>query len=227
MMPHPGLLFVLSAGTLLCQVRLGIQGGEPFGDFLLPGTAANHFGFADYTSKPVGYTVGVTGEFGLPHRLSLEASALYQPFHYSFSGINVAVPTKFSANTTGNAWSFPILLKWHPVRRSPAYFSGGPVLRHLGGLSQRINSETFDFPPDRRTTSTSNPDDLRKRWYPGLALGGGWDLQFSKVRISPEIRYTRWTANIADDRDLLQFRRPLQFPPNRIELLVGITYRVF
>jgi len=39
----------------------------------------------------------------------------------------------------GNAWSFPILLKWRAERRSPVYFIGGPVVRHLGGLFEVIN----------------------------------------------------------------------------------------
>jgi hypothetical protein len=222
-------VLVLTAGALLSQeLRLGVQGGVPFGDFFLQGGYRGHFGVADYTSKPVGYTLGPTAELGSQY-LSVAASALYQRFHYSAAGDSVTSNlTLFSAKTTGNAWSFPILLKWRPIRRSPGFVLGGPVIRHLANLQQVVDYEMFvpGVPIFRRET-TSNPQDLKKKWYPGWELGGGWNFQFSKVRISPEIRYIRWTANVSDDRDLFSLRRPLQFPPNRIELLVGITYRAF
>lgn len=218
-------LFILASGPLSCQVlRLGVDGGEPFGNVFLPGRYAGHFGAADYTSKPVKYTLGPSGEFGSAN-LSVEASALYQRFHYSDSGFSVTTNlTTFSAKTTGNAWSFPILLKWRPLRRHPVYFVGGPVMRHLSGLLQ-VADQTLHFgPADRPTTSsTSSPAELRKRWYPGLALGGGCNFDFSNIRISPEIRYTRWTANVAEDGA----NRILQFPPSRLELLIAITYKIF
>ena len=104
--------FILSAGALRCQeVRLGAQGGVPFGNFFLPGSAGGHFGRSDYTSGPVKTTLGPTAELGLPYRLRLEVSALYQRFHYSYSGLAVGTGNlvNFAAKTTGNAWSFPCL----------------------------------------------------------------------------------------------------------------------
>ena len=223
------LLFILAPGILSCQeLRLGVQGGAPFGDFFQQGGYRGHFGSADYTSKPVPYTVGPTAEFGSAY-LSVVASALYQRFHYSFAGESVTSSlTIFSSKTTGNAWSFPILLKWRPLRSRPMYLLGGPVIRHLSGLHQIEHDRLGVGIAEHSTTiDTASPADLRKRWYPGLELGGGYNFRFSKFRISPEIRYTRWTANIAGDRDIFRLLRPLQFPANRIELLVGVTYRIF
>jgi hypothetical protein len=79
------------------------------------------------------------------------------------------------------------------------YSLGGPITTKTAGIE------------------TSNPPDLRKRWYPGIEVSAGWRFQFSPIDVSPEIRYTRWTANSADGQ------LPLQFPANRIEVLVGIT----
>lgn len=224
---RPLCLFILAGSIVLPQeIRIGVQGGERFGDFFLQGGYRGHFGIADYTSKPVPYTLGPIGEIGLPFRLSFESSALYQRFHYSYSGRSVSgIITNFAAKTTGDAWSFPAHLKWRPLRRHPVFFVGGPVMRHLSGLHQVVNyrKSGLVIPDPIGTSSTTDPTDLRKRWYPGLELGGGWHFQFSRVLISPEIRYTRWTANAAEDR----VNRILQFPPNQIGLLVGITYKVF
>ncbi len=182
-----------------------------------------------YNSKPVPYTVGPIAEVQLSHRFGSEGSVLYQRCHYTYWGqlINTFSPgvANVWSKTTSNAWSFPILVNWHPLRRHPLYFGTGPVIRNLRGLDQVVDYEsTYSLggPITTKTAGieTSNPPDLRKRWYPGLEVSAGWHFQFSVTYVSPEIRYTRWTANIAEGQ------RPLQFPANRIEVLVGINHRI-
>jgi hypothetical protein len=226
--PHCCLL-VLAAGTIYCQeLHLGVQGGVPFGDFFSPALIGGlNEGFVSYNSKPVPYTVGPIAEVQVSSRFGIEAGVLYQRFHYSYSGqlINTFSPglSNVWSKTTGNAWSFPLLLTMRPLRRYQLYFDAGPVIRNLRGLDQVVDFESLEGPFITKTvrTETSNPPDLHKRWYPGLEVSGGWHFQLSQIRISPEVRYARWTANIAEGR------RPLQFPANRVEVLVGITYGIF
>ena len=229
--PRHCCLLVLTAGTIYCQaLHLGVQGGVPFGDFFSPALVGGlNEGFLYYNSKPVPYTVGPIAEVQLSHRFGIEGSVLYQRCHYTYWGqlINTFSPgvANVWSKTTSNAWSFPILVNWHPLRRHPLYFGTGPVIRNLRGLDQVVDYEsTYSLggPITTKTAGieTSNPPDLRKRWYPGLEVSAGWHFQFSVIYVSPEIRYTRWTANIAEGQ------RPLQFPANRIEVLVGINHRI-
>ena len=85
-------LFIVSAGTLLCQeLDLGVQGGVPFGDFFSPGRFQGPLGNVDYTSMPVPYTIGPTVQAGLPYRLRLEGSALYQRFHFTLKSLLIVM----------------------------------------------------------------------------------------------------------------------------------------
>lgn len=160
-------------------------------------------------------------EVALPFRLALETNALYQRFHYSSAGDDLTYGNKFTAKTTGNAWSFPVMLKLR-LHHLP-YVAAGPVVRHLGGIQQVRNETIASFPLGRAFTMQqrhiSNPADLAKRWYPGVAVAGGYNLGFSRLRVSPELRYTRWTANIATDNVV-----PLRFPANQFELLLGFAF---
>jgi hypothetical protein len=228
---HFGLL-VHAAGTIYCQeLQIGVQGGVPFGDFFSPDlTGGLNEGFFYYNSKPVPYIVGPIASVQLPHRFVVEVGVLYQRFHYTYWGqfINSFSPgvTGVWSKTTGNAWSVPLLLEWNPLRRYPFFFGAGPVIRNLRGLDQVVDYEsTFSLGGLVMTKTarieTSNPPDIRKRWYPGVEVSAGWRFQASRVRVSHEIRYTRWTANTAAGQ------LPLQFPANRIEVMVGFTYGTF
>ena len=227
-------LLILTTRALYCaDVSLGVQGGGPLGDFFRPGEVGGlNEGLIVYTSKSVPYTVGPTVEVHRLHSFGLEASFLYQRFHYSYSGFFIGSfspgVTNVASKTTGNAWSLPILLTYRPVLRLPIFFGAGPVVRNLQGLDQNVEYEsTYSLggPLITKTqrTESGNPADLRKRWYPGVEFAAGWDFKLSKLRISPEIRYTRWTANIADRSSL---QPPLQFPSNRIELVLDLCGRL-
>jgi hypothetical protein len=188
-------LLILAAGTICCQeLHLGVQGGVPFGDFFSPDlTGGLNEGFFYYNSKPVPYTVGPIANVELPHRFEIEAGVLYQRFHYTYWGqfINSFSPgvTNVWSKTTGNAWSFPLLLEWRPLRRYPFYIGAGPVIRNLRGLDQVVDYEsTFSLggPVMTKTAriETNNPPDLRKTWYPGVEVNAGWHFALSTLSSS-------------------------------------------
>jgi len=58
---------------------------------------------------------------------------------------------------------------------------------------------------------------LRKRFYPALTSGG---IEFgrSRLRLLPELRYTRWIAVLLGPGAVLRFN------PNQFEFLVGILF---
>jgi hypothetical protein len=65
---------------------------------------------------------------------------------------------------------------------------------------------------------TTEPSELRKRFYPGVAVAGGLELGGDRVRFLPELRYTRWTANISGPTGVLRFA------PNQLEFLIGASF---
>jgi hypothetical protein len=75
------------------------------------------------------------------------------------------------------------------------------------------------FPADVTTAvETNSPADLNKRIYPGVTAAGGVEFGAGRFRIMPELRYTRWTANISGPAGLLRFA------PNQLEFLLGLDF---
>jgi hypothetical protein len=206
------------------HLTIGVKGGIPLSDFYRDSMEGGHFFAGSDTSKPVRYTVGPTVEVALPFHLSVETSALYQRFHYSSTGtpLNLFVSLRdFTAKTTGNAWSFEPLLKFRPDGSHLPWVAAGPVVRHLGGLHQWVNETIQTLPSGAfsfQRREVSDPRDFSKRWYPGVAFAGGFDIKMRRARVSPELRYTRWTANTASDGVRLRF------PGNQFDLLLGVGF---
>lgn len=137
------------------------------------------------------YTFGPTVEVYLPHRVSFLVDALYRRAAYSTS--------------TGSTFEFPVLARY-TFKGSPAahpFLGGGFSFQHLRGLKQFVT--TLD-PGSRSNT--------------GFVLGGGVELRVPFLRISPEIRFTRWGVQNLRTAPLAQFRAN----QNQAVLLVGITF---
>lgn len=220
----PGLVFavLLASEVALSEpLHFGLKGGLPFGEFFAAGGDGNRLCgcFTNFTSKPVRYTVGPSLELPGPFHIAFEFDALYKRFHYDVAGAVGFVPrTEFAGRTTGNSWEFPLLIKYRPMRR--VYIAGGPVIRYLRGLHQIRNEVVREFNGDLRIQRIEAAElrELRKRWFPGVAAGAGFDLPAAFLRVSPELRYTRWTANASGGYP------PLQFEGNQVELLFGVSF---
>jgi hypothetical protein len=96
-------------------------------------------------------------------------------------------------------------------------------VRHLGGLHQWVNETIQNLgtpapPLSFQRIEVSDPKDFNKRWYPGIAFASGFDIKLGRARVSPELRYARWTANTASDGVRLRF------PGNQFDLLLGVGF---
>ncbi len=99
--------------------------------------------------------------------------------------------------------------------------AGGGVLRHVGPVRARGERTVEDLVA--RTTvrtpiDTAAPSDLRKRTYPGLTAAVGIEFGRSRLRLLPEFRYTRWTANLSGPGGVLRF------DPDQAEFLLGFLF---
>jgi opacity protein-like surface antigen len=179
--------------------KLGVKAGVPLTDFYSTVQSQN-FGFNSNTKR---YIVGPTVELRLPFGLGVEFDALYRRASYSGAAGSTLV------NTTANSWEFPLLAKYRfptPVVRP--FVDAGIAWDKLGGVTQSVLSATglTNKPVDSTTTK-------------GFVMGAGIEIPALIVRISPEIRYTRWgSSKFTDPLSLVRGSR------NQAEFLLGITF---
>ena len=153
-------------------------------------------GNLNYVSNTDRYIIGPTAELRLHFGLGVEADILYR--HFSLTQTSA---TSTLSTDTG-AWEFPILAKYrfsgtiiHP------FIDAGIAWDKVSGITQSIS--TFST----KDTTT------------GFVLGGGISVKVLLIRISPEIRYTRWGA-----KHFLDLNGGFSSNQNQAEFLVGITF---
>jgi hypothetical protein len=129
-------------------------------------------------------------------KLFIEFNGLYRPLHLtdesSLSGSVQPIPPTRTGRVTVLTWEFPILAKYKlTIARTNPFFEVGPTFRTSGNLND------------------ANPSKY------GATGGAGVEAKWGKVRISPTLRYTRWTND-----------QTTASPTNRnqIEALIGISY---
>jgi hypothetical protein len=196
----PALWFAVAMGASAQSVSFGVRGGLPFTDFF---SAVSNPG-ETFASNSTQFILGPTVELHLPLGFGLEADALYRHFHYTASGNLVDVLTEATAN---NAWEFPLLLKYRlPGAFVRPYLDAGVAFDRWSGTKQLTGLLNF------AGSSTSGVNE-------GFVAGAGIELHLPFVKLSPEIRYTRWgSVNVTDLSGVLRSN------PNQAEFLVGLTF---
>lgn len=205
----------------------GLKLGVPFTQYFETGASGNLHLNAAYSSAARRYTFGASGEWRLTNTFGFEVDALYHRVGYTgnvfvFPGEGPFIRSVFDVK--GSSWDFPIIAKYrfgHVVR---PYVAGGGVLRHFGPVREQGEQTRGDLaapPPTMFSTSpidTTRPPDLNKRFYPGLTVVTGIEIGGGRLRVLPEFRYTRWTANITNAGGLLRLA------PNQAEFMVGLLF---
>lgn len=172
---------------------MGVKAGVPLTD-ANPHRAST--GFQIDTGR---WTVGPTIELRLVRRLSIEFDALYRGYTASTAYTSPGPDSSllfFSDRVETRAWDLPLLFK---------YRFGGASFRPFvtGGYS--VTHETSDESyfvsclsgptlcrtviPPASLDKTNNFQNSRFRR--GLVAGGGIEFKFWKMKVAPEIRYSR------------------------------------
>ena len=209
--------FALMCGvplSLLAQpVSIGFKGGVPITDAFQT-AKGNSAAYVTHTKK---YLVGPSIQFNFPARFSFEVDALYRRLGYQYDQSLITGTT--SARTVANSWEFPALVKVAvlPGPASP-FVSVGGSFRHISGIRQLrriVNTGLVPTNPDLNTASEFN-----KRNDIGLVFAGGLEFKLKRVRITPELRYTRWgSENFRDPINAL--RRTNR---NQGDFLLGFSF---
>jgi hypothetical protein len=160
------------------------------------------------------YIIGPTAEVRLPFHLSFEADALYR--RSGFTAISTGDSTNGTEATrfTVNDWQIPFLVKWAPGEHVfRPFIDAGVTYRHVSqtGFTEGIASGVSLF-------ATSLPATPLNANSPGATVGAGLAFKAGFLRISPEIRYTHWTALAFRDQNLAATQ------PNQVDFLVGFTF---
>ena len=163
----------------------------------------NSVGFRTYSGHRSVYTAGLTVEFRLRSRLSIELDALYQ--RPKFDGYDVSytaiTPTQrgargFASSTSAGIWDFPLQIKYRIGDRAlRPYLSAGGAVSRVTSVRQSI--DCFDFiSPCRFGGTFEESIDLRRRTVFGAIAAAGVQIAIPgmRMRVSPEFRYVHYGA---------------------------------
>ncbi|MEK7407730.1 MAG: outer membrane beta-barrel protein [Acidobacteriota bacterium] len=181
---------LLAAAAFAQGVGIGLKAGAPATDVV----KKESWQGGRYQPASGRYVIGPMFELRLPFRLGVEVDALYRTVKYRAHMASV------SSEASGNAWQFPVLLKYRFSDGASPYIGAGFVFNRLTGLKEL--KELTDASSDGVVGAL------------GVEVGG------PVLRIAPEVRYTRWrTSNL---RSLLGgFDLSNR---HQLEVLVGVTF---
>jgi hypothetical protein len=186
-------------------LALGLIGGGQLRD-LLKTTLGPVNSLEDTSGRVI---VGPTIQFHWD-RYAVQLDALYRGYGLRSSGNLLGLG--FSNRSTGRTWEFPLLLKRKfnsPEMAFRPFIGAGIAMRYLG---QTSTLSANDQSASEQTTT--------KQLTFGLPLTAGMEFHLNRFRLSPELRYTLWTADNATPI------RTQLFDPNynQFQLLFGFTF---
>lgn len=203
------LLFVFSALTLSAQpVYVGVKGGVLLSSSSDTFRTTGRQGQTDTGLELHRYSVGPSFEIALPARLRLETGLLYRSFdanEVTLLGDTFRTFTFLS----DKRWEVPVALRREFSSGSVRPFAGagGVWTRALRDVSV-LSVNNLSQPPRQTTGQYSTSDDL-------FGWTGSAGVRFRLplgLKITPEIRYTRWTA------------KRWQPSQNQVDLFLGIGF---
>lgn len=217
-MRKTALLFLVAWGAGAQTFTLGVLGGvRATGSFT-----------GNLTDESRRYVVGPSADFELPLHFSLEIDALYRRFGYSYAFVVPIVPGSLTVTRErDNSWEFPVVAKFHlPIRGHP--FSGiGVAPRILSGRTDQSGYTTDYF---TRLPSQPFSGSYKTNYDPtvGLVVAGGVELDVGRLRLTPQVRYTRWNARFLDEtvrNTGFLGLESYQAPQSQADVMIGIGWR--
>jgi hypothetical protein len=176
------------------------------------------------TSASKRYVVGPALDIGLPLGFGLEADALYRREGYQsfFSTAPYTVLNAYSifSDERANSWEFPVLIKYRlPFLALRPFLELGYAHRVIHG-SINVNFVCcYPVPGSTQTTASTQ--------YPGsdgIVTGGGVQFGIGRLRLSPVVRYTRWTTSpISQPNPAFPTWQSAQ---NQVDVLLSIVWKI-
>lgn len=167
------------------------------------------------------YDVGPAIEIGLPHRLGIEFDALYhrQAFFYTFYHDTIYR----TYNERDNNWDFPVLLRYNPrwLGVNPFAEAGVAPRTMTGRIVETGQSDYITLsPPGTSIAPASDSPSV------GFVAGGGLQFNPGRLRLAPQVRYTRWFTTPVSGMDGGIYQGTFSSNLNQVDVLVAIGWRL-
>jgi hypothetical protein len=166
------------------------------------------------------YTLGPMLDIGLPLGFGFEFDALY-----SRDGFRAANSTPLAStflNQRTNTWEFPLLVKRaFPIRLVKPFVEAGYAPRVMRGSLDTAGSFLATASGQFQSFSSHNRADFTSH---GLVIGGGVGFGAGPLRLSPQVRYTRW--NNAPFGFSFPDGPSFVASQNQVDVLIGIGWKV-
>jgi hypothetical protein len=173
---------------------------------------------------------GASIEVAILDKLSLTVDLLYRSAGYNtgnelIEGVDDPDTEEDDRSTTRTFqrtravyWDVPVMLRLYDAgwreRRPTVFFN-------IGGAARRVSKiRTFrEFElPDGTHSIDESPVEPANRLITGIVAGGGFQFRSaSGLKVTPEVRLTRWLSTTFDSSPALSRR-------NQVEFLLGLTF---
>jgi hypothetical protein len=131
--------------------------------------------------------IGAMAELKLPLHFSLKADALYRTLHSSTELTYSDRTIRTGGGARSDIWEVPVLVQYSiPVSSARAFVAAGPSFRTPGGYNDP---------------------------HHGITGAAGIETSWGRLRVTPQVRYTRW----ASDGDPETF-------VNQAQILIGFAF---
>lgn len=199
-------LCVVLGGPLSGQeFRIGFVGGTPITSTYVPftsvypGDTLNPPSIFTAESGPRPFIAGLTLEALISSRFSIEGNVLHRNLWaktiYTLNPGSSSASTIINPFVASTTWEFPVLFKYTMrANRWRPFVDAGVSFRSL--------------------ERTGAPGPSRH----GLTAGAGVAIDFGRIQLTPQLRYTRWAQH--ESNGFYDVKR------DQLELVTGISYRM-
>ncbi len=223
------LLFLGAPAFSQHFMEAGVKIGVPVSDSFETGSFSFlATGFHSGSSATRRYVVGAGVVVRLTHYLGAESDILYRRLGYDIWSSSPTIPVVSQhAWTTANSWEFPLLGIYRPPRllHLTPRISAGVSFRAVSGAATATECvpQSAQYASLCVTTAPQSvPEDerLRARSAFGGTFGAAVETRAGPIRLTPEIRYTRWRADTGSGGPLFDLRSN----PSQIDFLLGVSF---
>ena len=197
------------------SVSLGILGGVQATRELSPRSG-------DPTDESKRYVVGPLLDVGLARHWSIELDALYRRTGYT-DPVYGCCGDYGITRERANSWEFPILAKYNFHR---AFVGGGLSFRTIHGadIASGYNVTGLSATPPYYTyTYFFNKSATDYSALVGVVISGGFSVNAGRVRLTPQLRYTRWDQTYVTSYVASQ---PWSSNENEVSIDLGLTWHL-
>ena len=174
------------------------------------------------------YTGGVGAVLRLPRGFAAEADVLYKRLGFDINSTSdPAVPFVLDHTwNTGNSLEFPMLGEYRLERSRllMPHIGAGVSVRTVAGASTTGQcyspSQYYQWCPSAVPYSQPVDPHFNARSHFGGVVAGGIERRAGFLRLSPEIRYSRWRA----DSPVTAGGYTLRSNPNQVDFLLGLNF---